>query len=176
MVVVVEEVRDEAAEEVVLQEGENESDFETDSEVSSTISDDDDFNLADESLYDRVAALKDIVPPQTRSSLYNKYKSTTGWAWWGIQSAGSLAWLVSTSALLVGLPLALAIEDEARVVAQEKEMQMQSAGQQQVSLGFFLNLFKDKAQLLIILSSFSFYPSIQSELDSHFSSRPKYRF
>ncbi|OXG80429.1 mitochondrial import receptor subunit tom22 [Cryptococcus neoformans A2-102-5] len=132
MVVVVEEVRDEAAEEVVLQEGENESDFETDSEVSSTISDDDDFNPADESFYDRVAALKDIVPPQTRSSLYNRYKSTTGWAWWGIQSAGSLAWLVSTSALLVGLPLALAVEDEARVVAQEKEMQMQSAGQQQM--------------------------------------------
>lgn len=43
---------------------------------------------------------------------------------------------MSTSALLVGLPLALAIEDEARVVAQEKEMQMQSAGQQQVSLTF----------------------------------------
>ncbi|WVN87263.1 uncharacterized protein L203_102440 [Cryptococcus depauperatus CBS 7841] len=132
MVVVVEEVRDEAVEEVVLQEGEHESDFETDSHVSSTFSDDDDFNLANESIYDRVAALKDILPPKVRQSIYQRYKSTTGWAWWSVQSAGTLAWWVSTSALLVGLPLALAIEDESRVVAQEKEMQMQSAGQQQL--------------------------------------------
>ncbi|WVR04805.1 hypothetical protein IAU60_001817 [Kwoniella sp. DSM 27419] len=131
MVVVVEEVQDESVQ-VNLQEDEHESDFETDSEVSETFSDDDDFNPADESVYDRLAALKDIVPPQTRTSLYSKYKSTTSWAWWSVQSAGTVAWWVSTSALLVGLPLALAIEDETRVVQQERELQMQSAGQQQM--------------------------------------------
>ncbi|WVQ80218.1 hypothetical protein IAT38_002323 [Cryptococcus sp. DSM 104549] len=127
MVVVVEEVRDEAVEEVTLQEGEEESDFETDSEAS-----DDDFNIADETLSERIAALKDIVPPVTRENLYRKYKTTAGWAWWSVQSAGTIAWWVSTSALLVGLPLALAIEDEGKVIAQEREMQMQSAGQQQL--------------------------------------------
>ncbi|KAK8847611.1 hypothetical protein IAR55_005470 [Kwoniella newhampshirensis] len=132
MVVVVEEVRDEAVEEVTLQEGEHESDFETDSEVSSTFSDDDDFSPADETIYERIAALKDMVPPQTRSNVISSYQSATSWAWWSVQGAGTLAWWVSTSALLVGLPLALAIEDETRVVQQEREMQMQSAGQQQL--------------------------------------------
>jgi import receptor subunit TOM22 len=127
---------EEVPEEVLLQ-GEHESDFETESnasEASSILSDDDDFAPADESIYDRITALKDIVPPQTRSALKAQYESVTAWTWWTAQSAGTLAWWVSTSALLVGLPLALAIEDETRVVQQEREMQMQSAGQQQVSV------------------------------------------
>ena len=131
---------EEVPEEVLLQEGENESDFETDSNVSDTSSifsdNDDDFSPDKETLYDRLAALKDIVPPQTRTSLSATYHSASAWTWWGVAGAGTVAWWVSTSALLVGLPLALAIEDETRVVQQEREMQMQSAGQQQVSLGY----------------------------------------
>ena len=126
---------EEVPEDVLLKEGEQGSDWETDSatsEASSSLSDDEDFSPADEGLYDRLVALKDIIPPQTRSSLVATYQSTKEWAWWSVQSAGSVAWWVSTSALLVGLPLALAIEDETRVVQQERELQMQSAGQQQV--------------------------------------------
>jgi len=125
---------EEVPEEVLLREGEHDSDFETDSnasDASSIFSDDDDY-IKDESLYDRVVALKDIVPPNTRSSFVSKYNATKAWATWGFQSAGSIAWWVSTSALLVGLPMALVIEDEMKVVQQEREMQMQSSGQQQV--------------------------------------------
>jgi import receptor subunit TOM22 len=132
--VVVEEV----PEEQQLREGERDSDFETDSnasDVSSVFSDDDDFTPADESLYDRVVALKDIVPPQTRSAVHARFVAAKSWTWWSLQSAGSVAWWVSTSALLVGLPLALAIEDETRVVQQERELQLQSSGQQQVCNG-----------------------------------------
>ena len=113
------------------------SDAETESNVSdiSDISDDDDFfDPNSESIYDRVVALKDIVSPKTRSSLSQTLQSAQAWASWGWFSAGSVAWVVSTSALLVGLPLALAIEDETRIVQQEREMQMQSQGQQQVRL------------------------------------------
>ena len=126
---------EEVPEEVLLREGEHDSDFETDSnasDASSIFSDDDDDYLKDESLYDRVVALKDIVPPHTRSSFLSTYNSTKAWATWGFQSAGSVAWWVSTSALLVGLPMALVIEDEMKVVQQEREMQMQTSGQQQV--------------------------------------------
>ena len=45
---------------------------------------------------------------------------------------GNLVWIVTTSALLVGLPLALSLEDEAKIVAQEKEMLAQQQGAQQV--------------------------------------------
>lgn len=44
--------------------------------------------------------------------------------------AGKLVWVVTTSALLVGLPFALAVEDESRIVAQEKEMMAQQQGAQ----------------------------------------------
>lgn len=114
-----------------------ESDYETDSNVSdaiSDVSDDEDyFDPNAESLYDRVVALKEMVSPHTRSQWTQSVESARDWALWGWFSAGSVAWVVSTSALLVGLPLALAIEDETRIVQQEREMQMQSQGQQQVS-------------------------------------------
>ena len=130
---------EEVPEEVLLKEGERDSDFETDSEsgseASSIFSDDDDDDDArlDEGLYDRLVALKDILPPQTRSNLAYRWSKGKEWTWWGMVGCGSIAWWVSTSALLVGLPLALAIEDETRVVQQERESQMQSQGQQQVS-------------------------------------------
>jgi import receptor subunit TOM22 len=127
---------EEVPEDVLLAEGERDSDFETDSVGGSEVSfddDEDDFYPASETLYERIIALKDILPPQTRSSLAAQYSVVKSWSWWSVQGAGSLAWWISTSALLVGLPLALAIEDEGRVVQQEREMQMQSAGQQQVS-------------------------------------------
>ncbi len=129
---------EEVPEDILLREDERESDFETDSNASdaSIFSDDEDFSPAGETLYDRFVALKDIIPPQTRSNIRTSYVQTQSWAWWGVQSVGTLAWWVSTSALLVGLPLALAIEDETRVVQQEREMQMQSAGQQQVCQPF----------------------------------------
>jgi import receptor subunit TOM22 len=134
----VEEVADTQARAQTAQTEEWQTDAETESNASdiSDISDDDDFfDPNSESIYDRVVALKDIVSPKTRSSLSRTLESAQAWASWGWFSAGSVAWVVSTSALLVGLPLALAIEDETRIVQQEREMQMQSQGQQQVSYG-----------------------------------------
>ena len=133
----VEEVADTQARAQTTQTEEWQTDAETESNASdiSDISDDDDFfDPNSESIYDRVVALKDIVSPKTRSSLSQTLQSAQAWASWGWFSAGSVAWVVSTSALLVGLPLALAIEDETRIVQQEREMQMQSQGQQQVRL------------------------------------------
>jgi import receptor subunit TOM22 len=49
--------------------------------------------------------------------------------------AGNIVWVVTTTALMIGLPMALAIEDEARVIAQEKEMMGQQQGQAGVSTG-----------------------------------------
>lgn len=85
-----------------------------------------------ETFFDRVAALVDIVPPTTRYSISARVSKTVS----ALKSAGKLAgnvvWIVTTSALLVGLPLALSLEDEAKIVAQEKEMLAQQAGAQQV--------------------------------------------
>jgi import receptor subunit TOM22 len=129
--VLVEEVK----EDIILGDGERESDFETDSEISDdeSVVSEDDFDASAESLYDRFVALKDVVSPDTRTSVAATVESVKDWTSWAFGASGQLAWWATTSALLIGLPLALAIEDEARITQQEREMQMQSAGQQQVS-------------------------------------------
>lgn len=85
-----------------------------------------------ESLLDRISALVDIVPPSTRHSISSKIAASASFLKSGGKLAGNLVWIVTTSALLVGLPLALSLEDEAKVVAQEKEMLAQQQGAQQV--------------------------------------------
>ncbi|KAJ9127268.1 hypothetical protein QFC24_001506 [Naganishia onofrii] len=129
----VEEVRDAAYAE------DRESDYTTDDEENadayetesvSSVDSEDLGSLEDETILDRFYALKDIVAPSTRSKLVANWQKTTGWVKTGGVWAGNAVWVITTSALLVGLPLALAMEDEARIVQQEKEIQMQQSGQQ----------------------------------------------
>jgi mitochondrial import receptor subunit TOM22 len=88
---------------------------------------------AAESLYDRLAALVDIVPPTTRQTISSRVSRTTSFLIRGGKIAGNVAWVIATSALLVGLPLVLVLEDESRIVQQEKEMLAQQQGAQAVS-------------------------------------------
>ncbi|PFH53940.1 hypothetical protein AMATHDRAFT_44979 [Amanita thiersii Skay4041] len=87
---------------------------------------------SDESLLDRIAALKDIIPPTTRHNITSRISKTATWIKRGGKFAGNIVWVVTTSALLVALPLALSLEDEAKIVAQEKEMMEQQQGAQQM--------------------------------------------
>ena len=87
---------------------------------------------AAESLFDRLAALQDIVPPTTRHSISSRVSRTTSFLVRGGKFAGNIAWVIATSALLVGLPLVLVLEDESRIVQQEKEMLAQQQGAQAV--------------------------------------------
>ncbi|KAF4617521.1 hypothetical protein D9613_006059 [Agrocybe pediades] len=86
----------------------------------------------DESLLDRIAALKDIVPPTTRHSIATRISKTATFVKKSSKVIGNIVWVVTTSALLVGLPLALVVEDEAKAVAQEKELLEQHQGAQQM--------------------------------------------
>ncbi|KAF9454748.1 mitochondrial import translocase, subunit Tom22 [Macrolepiota fuliginosa MF-IS2] len=86
----------------------------------------------EESFFDRVAALVDIVPPATRHTISSKISKTASAIKKGSKVAGNIVWIVTTSALLVALPLALSLEDEAKMVAQEKEMLEQQQGAQQM--------------------------------------------
>lgn len=95
-------------------------------------------DLADESLVDRIAALVDIVPPTTRHSISTKISKVTSAAFRTGQILGNVAWVVATSALLIGLPLVLVLEDEARIVQQEKEDLARQQGAQTVYFSFFL--------------------------------------
>ena len=85
-----------------------------------------------ETFFDRVAALVDIVPPTTRHSISSRFSSAASFVKRGGKLVGNIVWVLTTSALLVGLPLALSLEDEAKIVAQEQEMMAQQQGAQQV--------------------------------------------
>ncbi|KAJ6557382.1 mitochondrial import translocase subunit Tom22 [Mycena vulgaris] len=87
---------------------------------------------ADESLFDRIAALVDIVPPTTRHAISERVSKSASFLKRGGKIAGNLVWILTTSALLVALPLALVLEDEAKIVAQEREFLEQQQGQQQM--------------------------------------------
>jgi len=101
--------------------------------VSSIASSEADDSLATESLFDRLSALVDIIPPTTRHAISTRISKTASLIHRGSKLAGNIVWVVTTSALLVGLPLALALEDEAKIVQQERELLAQQQGQQMLT-------------------------------------------
>jgi len=111
------------------------------SDAGSDLSDSDDkeleralrlYNPADETLGDRLYALRDMVSPATRQKIAATWNTTTSWTFRGGKLAGNAVWVVTTSALLVVLPLALSIENESMLIQQEGELLAQQQGQQQM--------------------------------------------
>ena len=81
----------------------------------------------DESFYERLIALQDIVPASYRRSFSNGVASATSWVKSGLMVGGKTLWVVSTSALLLGVPWALAYAEEQQMVEMEREMKMQQS-------------------------------------------------
>ncbi len=96
-----------------------------DSEIST---DDEDNVPEEETIADRLLALKDMIPPTTRSYIAGKVETTTNWVKSGLLFSGKTLWVVSTSALLLGVPWALAFAEEQQMVEMEKEMRMREMG------------------------------------------------
>ncbi|RDW94748.1 putative mitochondrial receptor complex chain MOM22 [Coleophoma crateriformis] len=97
----------------------------TDSEIST---DDEDEIADDETFADRILALKDIIPPTTRSFIAHQIDTTASWIKSGLLFSGKTLFVVSTSALLLGVPWALAFAEEQQMVEMEKEMKMRESG------------------------------------------------
>lgn len=97
------------------------SDVGSDADLDGDDDDDAVWSKESESLSDRFYALKDMLAPSTRSTIARSVGSTVGWIKWSGLKVGGAAWIVTTSALLVGLPLGLCIETEAGMIQQEKE-------------------------------------------------------
>ncbi|GAA5973877.1 hypothetical protein JCM11641_001196 [Rhodosporidiobolus odoratus] len=93
--------------------------------ASDALSDEEDsltlYDPSQETFSERFYALKDMVPPSTRASIVDSIDKVRGWTKWSVGKVGQAAWITTTSALLVGLPLLLSIEGEAAIVQQEKE-------------------------------------------------------
>lgn len=69
-----------------------------------------------------------MLPPSTRRRIVSSYEMVKGYAWYGLALSGKTAWVVSTSALLLGVPFILAVVEEQQVVEAEKEQRMRDMG------------------------------------------------
>ena len=109
------------------QEGpQDEDDWDTDSEsdTSSIFS-----GPPSETLGERLAALQDIIPASTRRSISSKYNTASSWVKSGLLLGGRTLWVVSTSALLLGVPWALAYSEEQMIMEQERAELMNQRAQ-----------------------------------------------
>ncbi|ELR07556.1 mitochondrial import receptor protein [Pseudogymnoascus destructans] len=98
----------------------------TDSEISSD--DEDDPPALDESLSERLLALRDIIPPTTRTAISSIFNTTSGYVASTLGFGGKALFVLSTSALLLGVPWALAFAEEQQIADMENEMRAREAG------------------------------------------------
>jgi len=103
----------------------------TDSEIST----DSDYDPSSESIWERLYALRDMVPATTRGWLHAKYTGTSRVLRTGLFFLGRSAWTLSVSALLVGIPFALAWGDEQNLIAMEQEARMREMGGELLTAG-----------------------------------------
>ncbi|KAF9949000.1 mitochondrial import receptor protein [Mortierella alpina] len=121
-------------EEVSLDHVEEEEYTDASSVYSSDEDEDDVDNI--ESILDRVWALQDVIPAKTRKSIKDKCSSICGWGKTSANFLGNSAWVLTTSALLLVLPLMIELEHEQGLIEYEKmqqqsnQMLSQPAGQQ----------------------------------------------
>ena len=67
------------------------------------------------------------MPPTYRKQLANASSTGYDWVASGLSLTGKTLWVVSTSALLLGVPWALAFSEEQQVQEMEREMRMQQS-------------------------------------------------
>jgi import receptor subunit TOM22 len=104
--------------------------------LDSELSDDDEAAApVSESLGDRIAALKDIIPPATRRRIASTYDTVSSYAQTGLWFSGKSAWVISTSALLWGIPFALSLVEEQQYAEMEKEQKMREMGNELLTPG-----------------------------------------
>ncbi|KAJ2851017.1 mitochondrial import receptor subunit Tom22 [Coemansia brasiliensis] len=112
-------------------EYESDSQYTTDSEVASQVESDyedsdsefEDDDILDESLLERLAALKEIVPAEHRQMMSRSISRISHWGEFGIKLVGKLSWVFTTSALLVVFPLALETDRDKMMQQWEQEQQ-----------------------------------------------------
>ena len=79
-----------------------------------------------------------MIPASTRRSVSSKLSTTSSWIKSGLLMGGKTLWVVSTSALLLGVPWALGYGEEQMIIEQERAELMQQRAQNEVCEIYFL--------------------------------------
>ncbi|KAK2126077.1 mitochondrial outer membrane translocase complex, subunit Tom22 [Fusarium oxysporum II5] len=93
------------------------------SDTDSEISNESDYDPSEETLAERLYALRDIA-------------NTIGNAAWSVLSfSGKGAWVLTTSALFFGVPFALSFAEDQQLTAMEQEYNMRQSGSELLTAG-----------------------------------------
>ncbi|OAL37654.1 hypothetical protein AYO20_03161 [Fonsecaea nubica] len=106
------------------------------SNLDSEISDDDAVDAPlDESIIDRLSALRDIVPPKTRARFVSATQTVFSAANASVTFGGKSLWVIATSILLLGIPYALALGEEQQYMEEERQRGIMEQGTQGIIQG-----------------------------------------
>lgn len=94
----------------------------------------DDFD-ENETVLERIEALKDILKPETREFFANSYSNTKSLILSSTSKIGSSLWYLTTTGLLLGVPLAISILGETQLMELEKELHLQQSSQEVMAPG-----------------------------------------
>lgn len=101
----------------------------------SEISNDSDFDAENETFAERLYALRDIVPPQTRGWISDSVSAVSSRAWSVLSFGGKATWVITTSALFIGVPFALSYNEDLQYAAMEQEFNMRQQGGDMLTAG-----------------------------------------
>ncbi|KAI1822982.1 mitochondrial outer membrane translocase complex, subunit Tom22 [Xylaria intraflava] len=113
----------------------NATDDDAYSDTDSEISEQSEYDPSDETLAERLYALRDMVPPQTRGYIANTVSTASNAVKSALSFSGKTLWVISSSALLLGIPWALLWAEEQQVLEMEKEMKMREMGGELLTAG-----------------------------------------
>jgi mitochondrial import receptor subunit TOM22 len=85
---------------------------------------DDEKEIASETLIDRIVALKDIIPARQRDAIARMSSKAYSYGTIATFIGGKAAYVVITSVLMLGIPYALTLEEDRMIAEQERQMQM----------------------------------------------------
>ena len=103
--------------------------------TDSQVSDESDFDPDSETLGDRLYALRDIIPPTTRGWISHRISQTASLARTASTYGAKAAYIFCTSALLIGVPWALAWAEDQNIQAMEQEHRMREMGGEMLVAG-----------------------------------------
>ncbi len=103
--------------------------------ADSEISEDSNFDPSSETLMDRLYELRNVVPPTTRFWFWRQSQRATNFLKTGLFFLGRSSYVIITSALLIGVPYALAYAEEQNMIAMEREQQMREMGSELLTAG-----------------------------------------
>eukprot|EP01135_Chromosphaera_perkinsii_P004328 Nk52_evm20s277 gene=Nk52_evmTU20s277 len=85
------------------------------------LSDNEDECLDEETLVERICALKELVPDKQRAMIYDAACWVGRNGWQATRFGGKALWVLSTTALLLVVPLGMEIEKEQMMAMYEQE-------------------------------------------------------